>query len=83
LKSPSLSFGNGLLARIVDHQDIDYRESSFSKENFVFPPDFSLPPTNLAPSMTIEVEDYGLKASINDLHNAGNLDTHDRDAPTD
>jgi hypothetical protein len=28
-------------------------------------------PTNLAPSMILEGEDYGLKASINDLHNAG------------
>jgi hypothetical protein len=48
-------------------------------------PKFSLTltPTSLAPSMTIEVEDYGLKASINDLHNAGNLDAHDPDAPTD
>jgi hypothetical protein len=33
--------------------------------------DFKVTPTNLAPSMTLEVEDYGLKASINDLHKAG------------
>jgi len=43
----------------------------------------TITPTNLAPSMTLEVEDYGLKASINDLHNAGNLDAHGPDAPTD
>ena len=37
----------------------------------------------LAPSMTLEVEDYGLNASINDSYNAGNLNAHDPDAPTD
>jgi len=26
-------------------------------------------PTNVAPSMIVEGEDYGLKTSINDLHN--------------
>jgi hypothetical protein len=39
--------------------------------------------TNPAPSMILEVEDYGLKAGINDLHTAGNLDADDPDAPTD
>ncbi len=50
----------------------DFRkESSVFKEKFALLLDLSLSPTNLAPSMTLEVEDYGLKASINDLHNAG------------
>jgi hypothetical protein len=38
---------------------------------------------NVDRSVILEVEEYGLKASINDLHNAGNLDAHDRDTPTD
>jgi len=30
---------------------------------------FNIAPTNVVPSVILEGEDYGLKASINDLHN--------------
>ena len=42
------------------------KESSLSKENFVLLPVLSL--TNVDPSVILEVEDYDLKVSINELH---------------
>jgi len=37
------------------------KESSFSKENFLLPPELSLPPTILRPRIIQKVEDYGLE----------------------
>jgi len=37
------------------------KESSLSKENFVFLPDLSLPPTTLQPKAALDIAHYGWK----------------------
>jgi hypothetical protein len=49
----------------VEFQNHSFRnESSFFKENFVLPPDLSLPLTNLESELTSNLGDYGNKASM-------------------
>jgi hypothetical protein len=48
----------------------DFRKKSPSFQDLAgHKTNLKLSPTNVAPSVILEGEDYGLKASINDLHN--------------